>query len=385
MKQLGCLIFWIAAITSTQAADPIRIGDLMPDTGLPTYSQAYRQGVELAVEEINAAGGVLGRPLQAIARDHSMEPGSAVRYAQELVKRDRVWLLTGTVLAHVTNAIGNYAAHEGIPLVTNWSTQPIAAGRQNDWMFSIMPTEVQALAAADAAVQLPAKRWALVMPQMAYGELAAKIFKQALQAKRPDVEFVSEQWVPVGKINTGSLALALTQQKPDAICSGLFGSDATAFVREGRRRNLFQGKEVIGMEMGEKEQLDLFGGEIPEGWIVTGYPAEQITAPEHRAFVARFRKKFGEEPRLYSLSGYMIYQFVAEAIRNAGSLDRVAVARALEGLTLQTPAGSVTMDAATHRSTFGVWIGRLAVENGKGTMTGWKYFQAPGLFSRGGR
>ena len=99
---------------------------------------------------------------------------------------------------------------------------------------------------------------------------------------------------------------ALDQAKPDGIFNVLFGADLTQFVREGNTRGLFEKRTVLSLLTGEPEWLLPLKDEVPEGWIVTGYPWEQITEPKHKAFVDAYRAKYNDTPRLGSLLGYVI-------------------------------------------------------------------------------
>ena len=124
---------------------------------------------------------------------------------------------------------------------------------------------------------MPAKRWATIAPNYAYGKEAVAAFEKALKAAKPDVEFVAEQWPALFKIDAGAEVQALDAAKPDAIFNVTFGSDLAKFVREGETRGLFKGKLVVGLLTGEPEYLDPLKGEAPQGWIVTGYPWYAIT------------------------------------------------------------------------------------------------------------
>ena len=114
-------------------------------------------------------------------------------------------------------------------------------------------------------------------PNYEYGQSAAANFKKLIKAATPDAEIVGEQFPALGKIDAGATVAALENAKPDGIFNVLFGADLTAFVREGNTRGLFEKRTVASLLTGEPEYLIPLGEETPEGWIVTGYPWEQIT------------------------------------------------------------------------------------------------------------
>src|SRR5207249_3656513 len=163
---------------------------------------------QLAQDEVNAKGGVLGgRPLEIVFRDDGSAPGDAVRVAEELVTRENVAFLAGTFLSNVGLAVADFA---------------------NQRQLLVLAT---------------------------------------------------------GPLSDGATVGALLQAKPDGIFNALFGPDLTPFVREGNTRGLFEKRVIVSLLTGEPEYLLPLGEETPEGWIVTGYPWEQIDAPVHKAFV----------------------------------------------------------------------------------------------------
>src|SRR5690606_20331696 len=235
------------------AADPIRIGDMNSYTSLPAFSVPYRMGWQLAVEEINAAGGVLGRKLEVVSRDDGGKPADAVTVANELVARERVEVLAGTLLSHVGLAVADYANQRRIVFIAAEPlTDALAWEQGNPYTFRLRPgTYVQAAMLAEQAAKLPAKRWATVAANYEYGKSAVEAFKTLLKQHRPDVEFVGEQWPALFKIDAGATAQALARMQPDAIFNVLFGSDLSQFVREGQTRGLFEGRAVASVLSGE--------------------------------------------------------------------------------------------------------------------------------------
>lgn len=365
----------VAAQGAASAADPIRIGDINSYKTIPAFTIPYKQAVELAVEQINAGGGVLGRPLEVVSRDDQGKPGEAVRYAEELFAREGVVALTGSFYSHVGLALSSYAAQkQRLYLAAEPLADSLIWQDGNRYTFRLRPsTYAQAAMLAEEAAKTGARRWATIAPNYAYGKEAVAAFRQVLQQKVPDVEFVGEQWPALGKIDAAAEVQALEAMKPDGIYNVTFGSDLAKFVREGNLRELFDERTVLGLLTGEPEYLDPLGEETPEGWIVTGYPWNAIDTPEHKAFVQAYQEKFDDYPRLGSVVGYNAILSIAAAIEKAGSTDTEAVVDAFKGLELDTPAGPITYRALDHQSTMGAWVGRTAVEDGKGVMVDWTY------------
>lgn len=223
------------------------------------------------------------------------------------------------------------------------------------------------------ALKVKKKRWAIVYPNYEYGQSATAAFKKLMLEKQPDIEFVTEQAVPLGRIEAGAVADAIAAAKPDAIFSSLFGADLTKFVREGNTRGLFKGKEGFNLLAGEPEYLDPMEDEVPVGWYVTGYPWQDIATPEHKKFLAAYQAKFKDYPRLGSIVGYSTVLGAAAVVKKAGTLDTEKLVAAMKGLSHSTPLGDITYRTQDHQSTMGAYVGKLGLKNGKGIMTDWYY------------
>lgn len=374
-KRLAMLLTGCLLPLLTHAADPIRIGELNSYTGLPAFTLPYRDGWQLAVEQINASGGVLGRPLEVISRDDGGRPGNAVRIAEELVTREGVVMLAGTFFSHVGLAVADYAKQRRVFfLAAEPLTDALVWDNGNRYTFRLRPsTYMQAAMLAEQAAELPATRWATIAPNYKYGQDAVAAFKTLLQERRPDVEFVAEQWPAQGQIDAGAEAQALLAADPEAIYNVTFGTDLARFVREGQLRNLFTGRELVSLLTGEPEYLDPLRDEAPEGWIVTGYPWYAIDTPEHRAFVEAYQARFDDYPRLGSVVGYNTLLAIAAIIEAAGSTDTEALVEAARGIEFDSPLGPIRFRAADHQATMGAFVGRTAVRDGRGIMVDWFY------------
>ena len=301
---------------------PIKIGELNSYKVFPAFLEPYKKGWELAVEEVNAAGGVLGRKIEIVSRDDNGNPGDAVRVAEELLSREGAVFLIGTFPSNVGLAVADFAKQrKTLFIAAEPLSDKIVWDAGNAYTFRLRTsTYMQTAMLIPDAAKLNKKRWAIVYPNYEYGQSATAAFKKLLTAKQPGVEFVAEQAPPLGRIDAGAVAQALADAKPDAIFSSLFGADLAKFVREGTQRGLFKGVEVFNLLAGEPEYLDPLKEESPDGWYVTGYPWSEIKTPEHTKFLTAYQAKFKDYPRLGSVVGYAVVYSAVEAIRKAGSL-----------------------------------------------------------------
>ena len=373
---LGSLAFGSLSLgTALYASDAIVVGEINHYKRMAAFAGPYKQGIELGLEEINAAGGVNGRPLEFIFRDDQGEPGEAVKIAEELMTREGAVMLTGTILSNVGLAISSFAAEKAyVYLASEPLADGLVWGSGNAYTFRLRAsTYMQAAMLAEAAAKTDAVKYATIAPNYAYGKDAVAAFKSALTALRPDVEFVAEQWPGVFKIDAGAEVQALERAKPDAIYNVTFGADLAKLVREGTDRGLFEGRNVYGLLSGEPEYLDPLGDEAPEGWVVTGYPWYDLKDGAAGDFVKAYQAKYDDYPRIGSLVGYMTAQSIAAALSRAGSTESEAIRAAFEGLKLSTPMGEIEYRQIDNQSTAGAYVGKTTVRDGKGVMVDWEY------------
>ena len=357
------------------AADTIKIGEINHFKRLAAFAVPYRQGMELAIAQVNAGGGVLGKPLEFVFRDDQGKPGEAVKIAEELMSREGTVMLTGSILSNVGLAISSYAAEKKyLYLASEPLADSITWAKGNKYTYRLRTsTYMQAAMLAEIAAKTDAKKFATIAPNYAYGKDAVAAFKKALLKLKPDVEFVAEQWPALFKIDAGAEAQALERAKPDAIYNVTFGGDLAKFVREGTIRGLFEGREVFGLLTGEPEYLEPLRDEAPIGWHVTGYPWYDLTDGAASAFVEQYQGKYGESPKLGSLVGYMTVQSVAAAITKAGSTETEALVSAFSGLELDTPVGKIMYRPQDNQSTMGTYVGKIDIKDGAGVMVDWVY------------
>src|SRR4030095_3694895 len=314
-------LFAAGLVSPATAQDTIKIGELNSYKAQPAFLDPYKKGWELAVEEINGKGGVLGRKIEVISRDDGANPGDAVRVANELVTREGVNIIAGTFLSHIGLAVTEFAGKEKVFfLAAEPLTDKITWQNGNRYTFRLRPsTYMQVAMLMPDAIPAKKKRWAVIYPNFEYGQSAATWFQEMLKKPHPDVEFVTEQAPPLGKVDAGAVVQAIDDAKPDAIFNVLFGPDLAKLVREGTTRGTFKNRTVVSLLSGEPEYLDPLKDEAPVGWIVTGYPWEEIKTPEHMAFVTAYQKKFNDYPRLGSVVGYVTINSLAAGIAKAGS------------------------------------------------------------------
>jgi branched-chain amino acid transport system substrate-binding protein len=372
----AAVILGLAAPGAAQA--PIKVGEINSFSGIAApFTGPYRTAVEMAVEEVNARGGVLGRRVEVVFRDDKGQPAEAVKHAQELVAAEKVALISGTFLSNVGLAVSDWAKQNRTLFVAAEPlTEALTWSKGHDHVVRVRPnTYEQGRMLAEKAGRMTYRRWATIGPNYEYGKRAWETFRDRLKQLTPDVQVVGEHWPALGKLEAGPFVTAILNQRPDALYVSLFGSDWLAFVREAQKRGLFQKMFTVGILLGEPEYIDPLKTEAPEGMLVTGYPWYDLEMPAHRDFVARFTKRADRHPVLGSLVGYITYLSIFEAIRKAGSTDTDKLVAAFRGLKVETPIGPISYRASDGQSTMGAWVGTTKVDpkRGVGIMVNHEY------------
>jgi branched-chain amino acid transport system substrate-binding protein len=368
---------------------PIRIGEVNSAGPYASSIEPYRRGWILAQEALNAAGGVLGRPLETIFRDDAGDADRATAEARALVEEEDVALLAGGLLPEPALALSRAAAALRRPCLITCSPSDALVGQGgNPWTFRLRPglRFTCGALAHEAITALDARRWAIVAPNDIDGAAAASRFREVLSAERPGVQFLEPFLFPRGRLDAGATVQALLAARAEATLTLGFGSDLLNFVRQGNTRALFERMRVASLLAGAPEYLEPLGPEAPEGWVVTGYPWQTLENRTHAAFREAYRGRWNAPPRLGSVLGHDAVTAIAGAITAAaakgGRGDALPAQRALaEGfadLRFQTVLGTgeILLRASDRQSTLGVFVGRTALRQGMGAMVDWRHVDA---------
>ncbi|WP_417518706.1 ABC transporter substrate-binding protein [Minwuia sp.] len=358
-----------------QETGPVKIGEINSYSAYPAFTEPYKKGWQMGLDEINAAGGVMGRPLEVVSRDDGGTADGALAAAEELLANESVQALFGTYLSDIGLAVSKFANEKQIVfLATDPMTDRLVWSEGNRYTFRLRAsTHMQAGMLAREAADSEAETWVTIAPDFAYGRDAVAAFKKLLKERNPKVTFIEEQWVPLGKLDATPTVQTLKQANPEGIFTALFGQDLVDFKREGNRLGLFKGKANFGMLTGEPEYILPLGEDAPRGWIVTGYPWYDIADAAHRTFVDSYQKKWSENPTMGSLLGYISIMSMKAAVEKAQTTKTELLLQAFRGLEVDTPAGKITYRKVDHQSTLGSWVGITRWREGGGYLTGWRY------------
>jgi branched-chain amino acid transport system substrate-binding protein len=347
---------------ATMAAEPIKIGFPIPLSG-PTavYGEPVLQGAQLAVAEINEKGGLLGRKIELLPRDSKASADEAVRLARELIIKDDVDFLVGTLTSAEAPAVSTVAKENKIVFIapTSKSTILTDAKHIHPYIFRVSSnTDVEGLAGATVVARWKdVKTVATVAPDYAYGRDSIAAFEKALKKLRPDIKIVDREWPKLGEADFTPFITAQMAKKPDAVYCSLFAGDFVTFSKQATPRGYFnaiKNRLVDGAEVGTTDEARALGKDYPYGIIGDAYDPVIWTGkepPEHKKFIedlkAFTKSKYASG---WSVVGYQSIYALAAGINKASSTKSDAVAKALPGITFDTPVGKRSFSVNSHET-----------------------------------
>src|SRR5262245_31451140 len=345
---------------------PILIGVSTPQTGVAAVASEWEMwGVNLAVEEINAAGGLLGgRKLELMVLDNKCNPSEAVNVANKLVEA-KVVAIEGSHCSSAPLASLKIAADAKIPMITGIASNPqitaLAGPGRNEYSFRISPSDTAMMDALGIYLGNK-KQWktvAIVGEDTDFGRGGADAFKAV--AEKAGVTVVSTDFHPQNAPDFTSILTRLQQRRPDAIATFQVGGDSINFLRQAMQLGVripYTGR----IELGGRNQPIIEAGGMENSISAWTYNAT-IDSPENRAFVAKIKTKYNSEPYLQTWRGYDAIRIIAEAIKKSGNTEGEKIKNAMQGMTFTNVMGKqVTFD--DHNSA-GHWVVLQTVKDKK--------------------
>ena len=371
------LSFLLIQTPPSLAAEPITILDISSYTAGGAFTAPTRQGLDMAEEEINAAGGVLGRPIHFEHQDDTGKPEQAITKLQQYFLQDKPVLFTGCNFANIELAFSAFAKQNKVLQISACTNSDDSVWKQgHDHTFRGTGPLLYSFnwMLAERAAQSHKVKWASVNHSYAWGQQNLAAFKENLTRYQKDAQWGEEQWTPVGKINAGSVVNAILKSGAEAVYTSLWGSDLAQFLREARKRGLSDKVLIVGDNIGRPEFMEQMKGELPTGMITNGVlPFENPVTPAMKGFAERYQKKYGVATRYAALQSYLAAQVIAEAIRKAGSTDTDALITALKGLRFDSLYGALILRSQDNVPTNGIWVGETALKDGKPVLINVEY------------
>jgi len=361
-----CTALSIAALLSASAATPARAqqppikigvaGDL--SGAAASIGQAWADALKMGADEINAAGGILGRKVVLSIRDTEFKVDVGVREGKDLVLREKVNFLLGGISSGVSLAMSTSVSKEykviQISAVANTHRATVELFQR--YFFQVVPnTFMEGRAAAMvAAKQQSWKNYYTIGYDYEFGRMQAGAFVDTIKKLRPDVKIVGQHWPPVGETDYTPYITSILAAKPEVVYSNLFEAGLGAFVKQALPYGFFQ--KVKFVSFADVSSM-MAVPEMPEG--VLGYTRGEFyceNTPEMKKFTEAFHH-YKYYPVSYAVMGYDSLYVLKKAIEKAGSIETEAVLKALEGLSYDGLRGRFTIRPLDHQADVPEYVG----------------------------
>ena len=346
---------------AAQSSGPIKVALITDVSGaVALFGEANVNGAKMAVDELNADGGVLNRKVQLLVKDSKATPETGVQLARDAILRDKVAAIFGPVSSGVAVAMTEVAKQYKTPIFFHTSnSQALTTTNFHKYAFSVVPNStMEGRGNALGVKDLGYKRWAVLAPDYEFGHAQSDAFIQKLKQLDPSAQIVKKLYPPLGETDFNSYIRATLAAKPDAVYTAMFAGDIIAFTKQARAQGLFDKAFVTGLY--DTDALQALKDQAPEGVRAYGRaPFYAIHSPGISAFNEKYKAKYGKYPSDWAIMAYDAVKVWAQGVEKAGKLDPDALVSALEGAQVKTLRGTVEMRAADHQAAVPVYSGTV--------------------------
>lgn len=358
-------------ILPAQAAEPIKFGFLHTLSGGvgQVYGVPDQAGVRIAVEEINKAGGILGRPLEMISRDDKLKPEVGIREAKDLILNHKVHWIQGTVSSSVALAVSAYCKKQKVIFIDTVAQSAATTGEKgHDYVFRVTTNTTaytRNVANAVARFWPGLKKVFIIGPDYEYGHRCKKDFMAAYTKLVPDAKVVGELWPKLGTKDFTPYITTIMASDADFVYTSLWGGDVLSFTKTAWPFGYFDRIKQAGQDWGGIEPLGKMSKEAYPKGVLAGshYPWWLIDNPISNAFWPKFKKATGMDAGLAAYTGYTTLYFMKQAIEKVGSLDADKIIDALEGAEIDATVGRLKIRACDHQAMHPFWVGQVIMDD----------------------
>jgi branched-chain amino acid transport system substrate-binding protein len=359
---LVSLSLFLVASSALAAPKAIKIGIIDAYTGgAAPMCLDNLNGFKMAIEEVNAKGGVLGRKIEYVTRDDKFKPDVSLAMAKELVMKEKVDILVGTISSAAALAVSDFAKKEKVPfLVTGAKSEKISGEKGHRYVFQMDEnTSMPGKAMAQVLAKKPYTKYWIAGDDMEYGHAITDAVWNNLKVLKPDVELLGQTWWKVGEADFAPYITAILAKKPDFLIMGNSGASVIGFQKAAKATGLSQAVPMYQHTAIDLAILAPNGIDGPEGVYGSGgYLFYYPLTPENKAFTAEYQKAYSKYPTMPSFYGYATGLFIAKAYQKAGNTDREKFINALEGMVLETSAvGRLELRKCDHQLLLPTFVG----------------------------
>jgi len=343
------------------AQAPIKIGIIDTYSGpATTYTYDVRDAFKMAIDEVNAKGGVLKRKIEFTTRDDKFKVDICLSMAKELIMMEKVDILMGTINSAATLAVSEYCKTEKIPFIVTFSkSEKITGEKGHRYVFSVSEnTAMIGKAAAVGLAKRPYMKYWIVGDDYEYGHALGDGVWGNLKKLKPKVELMGQSWWKVGEPELTPYLTAITAAKPDAVIFATGGASMVNAMKAAKATGFAEKIPMFIHTATELSTLAPLGLDAPEKVIGTSnYHFYYPDSPKNKAFAKAFKDAYGREPKVGALYGYLAAQFISKALEKAGKMDREKFIDALSGLKVDSPIGEIEMRTFDHQAMLPMYMG----------------------------
>lgn len=318
-------------------------------------------GFKMGLDEINAKGGVLGKKIEVVTRDDKFQPTTALSMAKELVLKEDVDILQGTISSSIALAVSEFARKEKIPFLNTGSkSEKLVGEKGHRYIFQMNETTAMlGRAAAKVLAKKPYVKYWIAGDDFEFGHALTNAIWTDLQALNPKVRLAGQTWWKLGETDFNLYITQITTAKPDFLILGCSGPGIFGFQKAAKATGLMSTVPFYQHNAIEFSVLSALGLEQPEGVLsTTNYMWYYPQSPENTAFAKGYQKLYGKFPTQPSLYGYVTAHFIAMAYQKAGKIDTEKFIDALETAVLEkSPIGRLEIRACDHQIQMPSYVG----------------------------
>jgi len=361
----GALVAALPGLSYGQAKEPVQIGIVTSQSGgFTAQGEDSLRGMQFAIEEANAAGGVAGRPVKFQVGDDESTPDGGRRVAEKFA-RGGYNLLVGPIPSSITLALAqNLQRWDALYVSTLSKSDRITGDSCNARMFQANHSDAMDLAIVEPWLKANAKetRFAVLASDYVWGRDSSESFTKSAAKLGKKVDLTL--YAPMGTKDFAPYIAQLKSSGAEAVWVALVGRDLIAFAKQAAEFGLTSSKRIIGHSYIMNFVVKATDNATDGVWGTMNYGPEIDTA-RNKAFVAAWRKKFNRDPNENEVAGYSGVQVILQGVQKANSVKPTEIAKALSGATLETVWGPAKMRAEDHQLVKPNYIGRVKSVGGQ--------------------
>ncbi len=355
------LVMVLCLTSSLFAANTIKIGIADSYTGpAAIFGLDMRDGFRMGMNEINAKGGVLGKKMEIVTRDEQFKPDLALAMAKELIMKENVDLLMGTISSASALAISDLAKREKIPFLCTYAkSEKITGELGHRYVFSMADnTAMAGRAAGEAIAKKGYTRFWIAGDDMEYGHAICEAVWNQIKKVNPKAQLLGQTWWKVGETDFVPYITQILAANPDYIILGNSGASVIGFQKAAKATGLITKVPIYQHTAIEFSVLTSLGLDGPENVAGTAsYMFYYPQTPENKAFVAKFQKLYNRLPTMPAFFGYVTSSLVAKAYQKAGAVNKEKFIDALEGMSTDSALGKLEVRKCDHQLLYPIFYG----------------------------